>query len=293
VKKEKDGKEEGGNRRGKKSGRETNTRQYCTQECLHGLLTGGILDRNCPNVKDHCSKAKDLCQHVVNSSTFLRMMRNQLAFDRDTDCKPLYIQGARGALFKLTLTSYGYTVAAKGTISAFTPYLRHEAAVYKRLSSIQGIYVPVCLGAIDLVRPYYHNGDQITHMLLLSWGGTRLDRHINRDNESDVMAQAITSLQAIHQLGVLHQDAMPRNMLWNTEGKRVMVVDFERAELAKSQVMKKRVKLRMISPNQRSTRKRKAQTKLDGKRSMVDENNGTQFIMEVKRMRVGLAQCVL
>ena len=65
----------------------------------------------------------------------------------------------------------------------------------------------------------------------------------------------------------------------------------ERAELAKSE-MKKRVELRTISPNQKSTRKRKAQTKLDKEIRMVDENR-TQFIMEVKRMRVGLAQCVL
>jgi hypothetical protein len=34
------------------------------------------------------------------------------------------------------LSSHGYTVAAKGTISAFTPYLRHEAAIYEQLRPI-------------------------------------------------------------------------------------------------------------------------------------------------------------
>ena len=48
-------------------------------------------------------------------------------------------------------------------------------------------------------------------MLLLGLGETPIDRYINRDNEGDVMAQAIVSLQTIHQLGVLHQDVMPRN----------------------------------------------------------------------------------
>jgi hypothetical protein len=34
--------------------------------------------------------------------TFLRLMRSRLTRDRDCNCEPFYIQGARGALFKLT-----------------------------------------------------------------------------------------------------------------------------------------------------------------------------------------------
>jgi len=34
----------------------------------------------------------------------------------------------------------------------------------------------------------------------------------------DVLGRADWALQAIHQLGVLHHDAMPRNLLWNTMG---------------------------------------------------------------------------
>ena len=271
--------------RGKKNSGQVTSRQYCTQRCLHGLLTGGALDKNCPNVKHHCGKSKDPCKHAVNPSTFLRMMRDQLAGDRDTDCEPLYIQGARGALFKLTLTSHAYTVAAKGTISAFIPYLQHEAAVYEQLRPIQGTYVPVCLGAIDLVRLYHYNGVQISHMLLLGWGGTRIDCYINRDNKADVVAQAIVSLQAIHQLGVLHQDAMPRNMLWNTECNGVMLVDFERA--ARKKTMKKRVELETISSNQ-SKRKRNAETSLDGEKTW-NEKDCTQFTTEVMRMEVALS----
>jgi hypothetical protein len=73
------------------------------------------------------SEVKD--RHVISPPTFLRLMRSQLARDRDSNCEPLYIQGARGALFKLTLASHGYTGAAKGTILDFIPDLQHEATV--------------------------------------------------------------------------------------------------------------------------------------------------------------------
>ena len=282
----------GGKRGGGKRGGKDSSRRYCTQECLRGLLTGGKLDQKCPNVEEHRGKAKIRDKHAISASLFLRLMRNQLATDPDTVCKPLYIQGARGVLFRLTLTSRGYTVAAKGTISTLVPYLQHEAAVYKRLQPIQGTRIPVCLGAIDLVGPYYHNGDEIVHMLFLSWGGISIDEHIDRDNADNVLAQATSSLQAIHQLGVLHKDAMPRNMLWNTEGRGVMVVDFERAKVLERRVTKKRQELGMISPNQMSRKNAKTESKLDGETEKEREKNGTQYIMEVKSMRAILARCV-
>jgi hypothetical protein len=205
--------------------------------------------------KNIAAKPETKISMLLASSAFLHLMRHQLARDRDTNCEPLYIQGARGALFKLTLTSHGYTVVAKGTISALIPYLRHEATVYKRLRFLQGVHVPVCLGAIDPVRPYYYSGSQIVHMLFLSWGGIPIDRHIDRDNIGDVLNQATSSLQAIRQLGVLHHDAMPRNTLWNTEGCGVMVVDLERANVTERKVTKKRMELGTISENQRSRKK--------------------------------------
>jgi len=254
------------------------------------LLIRDTLDINCSNVEDHCGNVQDQNKHVISPSTFLRLVRSQLARDRNFNCEPLYIQGARGALFKLALASHGYTVAAKGIISTLIPYLRHEATVYKRLRSLQGVCIPVCLGAIDLVRPYYNNDSQIVHMLFLSWEGTRIDRHIDRNNMCDVLAQATSSLQAIHRLGVLHHDAMPRNMLWNTEGGGVMVVDFEQAKVVERKVTKKRTELGTISPNQRAWKKRKRKTKWDGETRKGNDDNDTLYTMEVKDMRVELAQ---
>jgi hypothetical protein len=218
-------------------------------------------------------------------------MRDQLARDRDSNCEPLYIQGARGALFKLTLASHGYTVAAKGTISDFIPDLQHEATVYNRLRSIQGIYVPVCLGAIDLVRPYHHHGSKIVHMLFLSWSGMGIDRHMDRKNVDDVLERATRALEAIHQLGVLHYDAMPRNLLWNGQG--VMVVDFERAKVVeKGRKRTARTALGTISGNPRWQKKGKLEGKLEGKLDPETEVKDRLYRREVTGMRFGLARCV-
>ena len=97
------------------------------------------------------------------------LLEVQLRQNRSDACQPLGKQGARGALFMVTLTSYGYTLLAKGTVLAFVKDLRHEAEVYRLLMTVQGVYVPVCLGNIDLNKPYYYDaGICIIHMLLLS-----------------------------------------------------------------------------------------------------------------------------
>jgi hypothetical protein len=100
-------------------------RPYCTQKCLLGLAFGGALDDQCPNLRDHGK------QHI-QKSTFLRCIRIQLAKDRSNkaDCKPLYIKGARGAIFKIRLSSYGYTLVAKGMEEHDIDHLLQESKVY-------------------------------------------------------------------------------------------------------------------------------------------------------------------
>jgi hypothetical protein len=56
----------------------------------------------------------------------VQLILRQLALDPDNGCEPLGKQGARGALFKLTLDSYGYTFVAKGTVGQFKANLKHE-----------------------------------------------------------------------------------------------------------------------------------------------------------------------
>ena len=151
----------------------------------------------------------------------------------DHDIAPLGKQGARGVLFRVTLGGYGYTFVAKGTVLAFVDDLKHEALVYRRLQPLQGVSVPVFLGAVDLERSYYYDFRvRIIHMMFLSWGGDRLDDgNMSADIQQRRSRELVRSVRDVHKLGVLHGDVREPNALWNSEARRVMLVDFERAVL--------------------------------------------------------------
>ena len=109
-------------------------------------------------------------------------------------------------MFKVTLASHGYTVVAKGTVPVFVEDLQHESQVYRRLTPIQGVCVPVCLGNINLVYPYYYDvGVRIVHMMFLSWAGEFLGPYnipAGRD-QHDMRQELVFSIRAIHRAGVL------------------------------------------------------------------------------------------
>lgn len=164
------------------------------------------------------------------------MLQEQLHESLDDGIEKLQIGGARGVLFKVTLLAYGYTFISKGTVKAFIKDLEHEAAVYERLRPIQGVRVPVFLGAIDL-RPlgkvyYYDHRVYIVHMTFLSWGGYTLSSaEAKTVSTQSLRESAICSVRAIHGQGVQHNDIRAPNMLFNQELHGVMLIDFERAKL--------------------------------------------------------------
>ena len=217
-----------GGRQGKETGARVpiQDRPYCSQECLLGLRAGGSRDPSCANFQDHREK--------INPQSFLRKVRQQLAVDRghDADCRPLYKAGSYGALFKVRLSSHGFTLVAKGATCENLDALTRERDVYNKLRDIQGQHVPVCLGIIELEpkRPYYYDGGIYTHMLMLSWAGRSITNSQSNGN-LPVSDMVKSSLQAIHRRGVLHGDAEPRNILWNDIIKRPMIVDFGRASI--------------------------------------------------------------
>ena len=133
---------------------QTQPRQYCTQKCLLGLKQCGNLDLDGPNVEQHPRRTRGQF-HGLDLPSFHRLLQSQLVADMDHHCQPLGKQGARGALFTITLISHGYTCVAKGTVRAFIVDLRHEGHVYERMKRLQGMAVPVCLGNLDLERTYY------------------------------------------------------------------------------------------------------------------------------------------
>jgi len=220
-------------------------RQYCTQRCLLGIVRGWSLDKNCPNASLHARRGR---KHAVDQSKFLDLIQKQLTEDLDHNCQPLGLQGARGALFQVTLASHGYVFVGKGTVQAFVPDLRHEGDVYRRLTKLQGAVVPVCLGNIDLTEWYNLDvGVEILHMLLLSWGGELADEDESVKGWQGLQREIRRTIAEVRRAGVDQSDKRPSNMLWNREQKRVMLIDFERAEYTGGV-------LQEISPNKKRKR---------------------------------------
>jgi hypothetical protein len=112
------------------------------------------LDGACLNISTHCALRAGN-HHGLDHKTLAQLMLCQLAQDPDNGCELLGKQGARGALFKLTLDTYRYTFVAKGTVRAFKANLKHEGVVYQHLNKLQGELVLVYLGNISLARPYF------------------------------------------------------------------------------------------------------------------------------------------
>ncbi|EEU47048.1 uncharacterized protein NECHADRAFT_35371 [Fusarium vanettenii 77-13-4] len=194
-------------------------RLYCTQGCLRGLAISGPMDENCPNFADHGN------MHITPGE-FLRLARDQLAVDRgkDADCVPLYLSGSRGSLFKFRLSSHGYTLVAKGVEIMDTKHLRHENKMYIHLRDIQGEFIPVCLGVIGLVKPYYFNSGVYKDFMFLSYGGQPVLKEF-KEVSIDMANEILTALGRLHQHGVLHCDAEPRNVLYDEYTGRCVMVD--------------------------------------------------------------------
>ncbi|MCJ1359640.1 MAG: hypothetical protein MMC33_009642 [Icmadophila ericetorum] len=210
------------NSRGRDEGGRRYKQPYCTQDCLAGLALGAGIDWNCPNVDLHLKCIYDK-KHRINREQFAELVRKQLEETLDVNCEPLDIQGSRGALFRIRLASHGYVFVAKGTVRRFRRHIKHEGAIYKHLESLQGTAIPVYLGNIDLVDPYpYDFQVEIIHMLLMSWGGE------NKFDTVDWRAARAT-INEVVAAGILQGDEAERNLLWNEENQRYMLIDFERA----------------------------------------------------------------
>lgn len=224
----------------------TNRRQYCTQGCLLGVVRRLPLDEFCPNVSAHRVYGSGN-HHALEQETLAQSIQRQLKADPDNGCEPLGKQGARGALFRLTLVSFGYTFVAKGTVEAFIPHLKHEGRVYRHLSGIQGDLIPVYLGNISLAYPYFLDfGVRIKHMLLMSWAGERVQEDLMSSLGRDVQVEINQAVTTLRSFGVEHGDAMSRNVLWDIGRRKLMLVDFERSEIFNRVSI-----LQEISPNRK------------------------------------------
>ncbi|KAL1977395.1 hypothetical protein VTN31DRAFT_254 [Thermomyces dupontii] len=197
--------------------------RFCTQRCLLGLQQGGRLDDACPNVGIHQQGAGG-DQHRIDATQLVQMLKRQLDHDLDHYCTPMSGCGSYGAPFKITCATYGYTIVGKGTTSGLWEEVSREAEIYRVLRKVQGSAVPVFLGAIDMDQTYFlHGAGRIQHMLLMGWGGEKIN---SVDANSQLSQEISRSKNQLRLCGVVHYDLRLDNMLWNEELGRVLIIDF-------------------------------------------------------------------
>ncbi|KAG5914086.1 hypothetical protein E4U61_006133 [Claviceps capensis] len=182
-----------------------------------------------------------LLTEVSFRAQWLRLLQEQFKKSIDVGITYQGVVGAVGAFFKVTLLAYGYTFVSKGTVAGHIKHLKHEARVYERLKPIQGRYVPVFLGTIDLrtmnKNYWIYFETYVVHMMFVSWGEILFHAHKAGMDQLETLHdvpwvdEGVRALKAVHNEGVLHCDVRWGNVLFNSETKGIMVIDFERAEL--------------------------------------------------------------
>jgi hypothetical protein len=244
-------------------------RKYCTQACLLRLKRGSSLHEGCPNVGSHRVSEGSTHHHIdVETFTRQVREQMAECSDRGCmHLGPSGSKGALFKLmlspFGYTFVGKG---AMKEHIPNLR---HGAVAYQQRLDSLQGVVVPVYLGSIDMVTPYgicFSNGVRrvVVHMMLISWSGDTLEEENIATAKADRSLQEVMRKGVVHndmfskhngsgveawrsvrdhwgtdqqrqlllsnmRKYVSSDDIGDRNMLWNSERKRVMLIDFERS----------------------------------------------------------------
>ena len=88
---------------------------------------------------------------------FTRKLHRQLVQNRNKGFELLHIRGRTGYLMKATLLSHGYTVVIKATTKENQHALKTEVDNYRKLRSLQGYQIPVCLGDFEPSIAYWYH----------------------------------------------------------------------------------------------------------------------------------------
>ncbi|EPE04475.1 metalloprotease-like protein [Ophiostoma piceae UAMH 11346] len=221
-------------------------RPYCTPLCLLSLVHGRALDSKCPNATLHRGdqqktsgkkKASSPEKHPVSYTQWTSLLREQLSEGLDDGVVVLGKEGSCGALLQITLLQYGYTFVAKGGAKYAIPLLQHEEAVYERLQPLQGRYIPVCMGSVDLRRLdqiyFYKIGIRLVYFLFMSYGGTAFQMCPDPVAKDGLVTRLKSVVDEMHSLGVVHGDIRLPNVLLSPTGG-LTVIDFDQALLLPS-----------------------------------------------------------
>ena len=172
-------------------------------------------------------------------------LKKQLNQDSDHYCTPMGGCGSYGAPLKITNARSGYTIFGKGTTSYRWKNVSQEVEVYRILQKIQGLAVPVFLGATGMAQTYHlHGVGGIQYILLMGWEGEKI-RSVGAG--PDLSREIMRSKEQIKLCGVVHLDLRFEIMLWNRELGRVLIIDFHLCKI-------------IPRPRKTLSRKRKAST---------------------------------
>lgn len=240
---------------------------FCSSRCLRSLTSDETTDPLCPNSAIHAQTH----QRPTSAAELRTLARTCVVLpsyrqtEQETEDQPVVLEedaknaiymhsyGASSALFKVRVG--GYVLAAKAARAVHPMMerevlqrLRLEATLYKRLNTMQGHGVPVCLGLVGVSSPQSSHADhygyiddivQFPAVLLLSWAGSALyDTPVKADVEQErtwqarIRADVDRLLSQIHGFGILHGDAELRNIVvvgGRGDSPTVSFVDFERA----------------------------------------------------------------
>lgn len=196
-------------------------REYCTMKCISGLVKGGSLDPRCPNIREHGRE-----RHSLSAQQFTHQLHNQLIHNREKDFEQLDIRGRTCFLMKASLSTLGYTVVIKATTKEYYSRIKGEFDAYNRLRSLQGRYIPVCIGSFSPQIAYHYHGKPMAYMLILSWSGVRAQGALTGKDEF-LHQKRDELLSVLRSHGVTHPDTAWRNILWNDEIGNAFIIDFE------------------------------------------------------------------
>lgn len=185
-------------------------------------------DTTCPNYADHQSGVS------LTNEQLCQKLRAQLTTGVD-DAPPQFSHGyeflnfmsGHTQMIKLRLGSSGHVLLAKAFMPSDLRVMRREARFYAHLRHLQGRYVPVCMGTIELPpdKALTYDGFRFTGLLFLAWAGTGPDQWgyvgggLGHGGEADhafvrdLTVEVRKALAEIHKAGVLHRDVALRNVL--------------------------------------------------------------------------------